>query len=176
MDFDDLLLNTFLLLRDNQEVCQRYMDRFDYILVDEYQDTNMAQHRILSLLTNPNSRICVVGDDAQSIYGFRGADITNILNFKEQYPTARLIKLECNYRSTQTIVEAANCIIRNNVGQIPKKVYSQGEVGNPIEVFNAQTDKEEAHKLWRTSQNCYAKRDSRTVILQCFIAPMHKVV
>lgn len=147
MDFDDLLLNTFLLLRDNQEVRQRYMDRFDYILVDEYQDTNMAQHRILSLLTNPNSRICVVGDDAQSIYGFRGADITNILNFKEQYPTARLIKLECNYRSTQTIVEAANCIIRNNVGQIPKKVYSQGEVGAPIEVFNAQTDKEEAHKI-----------------------------
>lgn len=147
MDFDDLLLNTFLLLRDNPEVRERYVNHFSYILVDEYQDTNMAQHRILSLLTQPQSRICVVGDDAQSIYGFRGADITNILNFKEQYPTARIIKLECNYRSTQTIVEAANCIIRNNVGQIPKKVYSQGKEGDPIEVFNAKTDKEEAYKI-----------------------------
>lgn len=147
MDFDDILLNTFLLLRDNPEIRQRYVNRFGYILVDEYQDTNMAQHRILSLLTTPTSRICVVGDDAQSIYGFRGADITNILNFTEQYPTAKLVKLECNYRSTKTIVEAANCIIRNNVGQIPKTVYSQGEQGEPIEVFNAKTDKEEAQKV-----------------------------
>lgn len=147
MDFDDILLNTFLLLRDHPDIRQRYANRFGYILVDEYQDTNMAQHRILSLLTTPTSRICVVGDDAQSIYGFRGADITNILNFQEQYPTARLIKLECNYRSTKTIVEAANCIIRNNLGQIPKTVYSQGEQGEPIEVFNAKTDKEEAQKV-----------------------------
>ncbi len=147
MDFDDLLLKTFLLLRDNEELQQRYKRRFRYILVDEYQDTNMAQHRILSLLTNKDSRICVVGDDAQSIYGFRGADISNILSFKEEYPTARLIKLECNYRSTQTIVEAANCIIRHNLGQIPKKVYSAGDKGEPIELFAAGSDKEEAQKV-----------------------------
>lgn len=149
MDFDDLLLNTFLLLRDNEEVRERYKQRFSYILVDEYQDTNMAQHRILSLLTNKESRICVVGDDAQSIYGFRGADISNILNFQQQYPTARLIKLECNYRSTQCIVEAANSIIKNNRNQIPKKVYASGEFGEKILVFDSQTDKEEAQKVAR---------------------------
>ena len=149
MDFDDLLLNTFILLRDNPEVCNRYKERFQYILVDEYQDTNMAQHRILSLLTDPDSRICVVGDDAQSIYGFRGADITNILNFQQQYPSTRVIKLECNYRSTKTIVEAANDIISHNHSQIPKKVYSAGEQGDPLYLFEAQTDKEEAQKVSR---------------------------
>uniref|UniRef100_UPI00402A3FF1 UvrD-helicase domain-containing protein n=1 Tax=Prevotellamassilia timonensis TaxID=1852370 RepID=UPI00402A3FF1 len=123
MDFDDLLLNMFLLLRDHPDVRERYINRFRYILVDEYQDTNMAQHKILTLLTTPQSKICVVGDDAQSIYGFRGADITNILTFKEQYPSAKLIKLECNYRSTRNIVEAANCIISNNHIQIPTTVF-----------------------------------------------------
>ena len=147
MDFDDLLLNMFYLLRDHDDKRQKYMHRFEYILVDEYQDTNMAQHRILSLLTDEKSKICVVGDDAQSIYGFRGADITNILNFKEQYPTARIVKLECNYRSTKNIVEAANCIIRHNVGQIPKKVYAAGEQGDLIELMGANTDKEEAQKV-----------------------------
>lgn len=147
MDFDDLLLNMFLLLRDHPDVRERYINRFRYILVDEYQDTNMAQHKILTLLTTPQSKICVVGDDAQSIYGFRGADITNILTFKEQYPSAKLIKLECNYRSTRNIVEAANCIISNNQSQIPKTVYSAGEEGDPIELFSAETDKEEARKV-----------------------------
>lgn len=147
MDFDDLLLQTFLLLRDHPELRERYKARFRYILVDEYQDTNPLQYNILNLLTDPDSRICVVGDDAQSIYGFRGADINNILNFKEQYPTARVIKLECNYRSTQCIVEAANSIISNNKGQIPKKVYAAGEEGERIRVFRAKTDKEEAQKV-----------------------------
>lgn len=147
MDFDDLLLNTFLLLRDNPEVREHYKQRFRYILVDEYQDTNMTQHQILRLLTNPDSRICVVGDDAQSIYGFRGADISNILDFQKQYPTARVIKLECNYRSTKSIVEAANSIIRHNRWQIPKKVFSAGGEGERIQVFSAQTDKEEAKKV-----------------------------
>lgn len=147
MDFDDLLLNMFYLLRDHEEVRCKYIRRFEYILVDEYQDTNMAQHRILSLLTQKDSKICVVGDDAQSIYGFRGADITNILNFKEQYPSARIVKLECNYRSTKNIVEAANCIIRNNVGQIPKKVYSAGEQGELIELMGADNDRIEAQKV-----------------------------
>ena len=147
MDFDDLLLNMFLLLRDNEEVRQRYMDRFRYILVDEYQDTNMAQHRILQLLTTPQSCICVVGDDAQSIYGFRGADIRNILQFKEQYPSARIIKLECNYRSTQNIVNAANSIISHNHKQIPKKVYAAGDEGDKLQLFSADTDKGEAQKV-----------------------------
>lgn len=147
MDFDDLLLNTFLLLRDNPEVRERYKHRFRYILVDEYQDTNIAQHQILKLLTDPDSRICVVGDDAQSIYGFRGADISNILNFQKQYPSARVIKLERNYRSTQNIVDAANSIIRHNRSQIPKKVFSSGGMGDRIQVFSAQTDKEEAKKV-----------------------------
>ena len=147
MDFDDLLLNMFLLLRDNPEIRERYMKRFQYILVDEYQDTNMAQHRILTLLTTPQSRICVVGDDAQSIYGFRGADIKNILGFKEDYPNARIIKLECNYRSTRNIVEAANCIISHNKGQIKKKVYAAGDEGDKLQLFSAKTDKEEALKV-----------------------------
>ncbi len=147
MDFEDLLLNMFLLLRDHADVRERYVSRFQYVLVDEYQDTNLAQHRILSLLTNENSRICVVGDDAQSIYGFRGADITNILNFQKQYPSAKVIKLECNYRSTHNIVEAANCIIKNNSRQIPKKVFSAGEEGAPILLMASETDKEEAQKV-----------------------------
>ena len=147
MDFDDLLLNTYLLLRDHNDVRERYMKRFQYILVDEYQDTNMAQHQILSLLTTPESRICVVGDDAQSIYGFRGADISNILQFKDRYPSARVIKLECNYRSTQYIVDAANSIISHNRSQIPKKVYSAREQGDKIQIFSAKTDKEEALKV-----------------------------
>ena len=147
LDFDDLLLHTFLLLRDHTEVRERYKARFRYILVDEYQDTNLAQHRILSLLTDPTSNICVVGDDAQSIYSFRGADISNILHFQEQYPTARIFKLECNYRSTRMIVEAANCIIANNKHQIPKKVYAAEGEGEPITVFRAKTDKEEATRV-----------------------------
>lgn len=159
MDFDDLLVNMFYLLRDHEDKRQKYINRFEFILVDEYQDTNMAQHRILSLLTNKDSRICVVGDDAQSIYGFRGADITNILNFKEQYPTARVVKLECNYRSTKNIVEAANCIIRNNVGQIPKKVYSAGEQGEPIEVMAAETDKVEAQKVMTNIVMLHSQRN-----------------
>lgn len=147
MDFDDLLLNTFLLFRDFPDIRQKYAERFQYILVDEYQDTNMAQHRIVAQLTRPDSRICVVGDDAQSIYGFRGANIDNILLFTQQYPTARTIKLEENYRSTQTIVNAANSIIRHNRKQIAKNVYSNNEVGEPIQVMSAYSDKEESLKV-----------------------------
>ncbi len=148
MDFDDLLLNTYLLFLHHPEIRQRYVERFTYILVDEYQDTNYAQHCILSQLApNPDSRICVVGDDAQSIYGFRGADISNILQFTGKYPGAQTIKLECNYRSTQTIVNAANSIIRHNQSQIPKTVYSPGEVGEPIRIIESYSDKEESLKL-----------------------------
>lgn len=147
MDFDDLLLNTYLLFRQQPEVCERYRQRFQYILVDEYQDTNTAQHRIVGQLTTPTSRICVVGDDAQSIYAFRGACIDNILGFQRQYPGARLIKLERNYRSTQTLVKAANSVIRHNLKQIPKEVYSEGEEGDLIQVISASSDKDEGMKV-----------------------------
>lgn len=144
MDFDDLLLQTYLLFRNHKEINEKYINRFRYILVDEFQDTNHVQGLILRLLTNNQSQICVVGDDAQSIYGFRGADISNILGFQNSYPCAKIVKLECNYRSTQTIVEAANSIIQHNLSQIPKKLYAAGEVGEKIELFSAPNDKEEA--------------------------------
>lgn len=147
MDFDDLLLNTYLLFSQYPEIRQKYAERFQYILVDEYQDTNHAQHAIISQLTKPSSRICVVGDDAQSIYGFRGANIDNILLFTQQYPKAKLIKLEQNYRSTQTIVNAANSIISHNQKQINKKVYSNNEEGSPIQVFSSYSDKDESLKI-----------------------------
>lgn len=147
MDFDDLLLNTYLLFRNHPDVCEAYRERFQYILVDEYQDTNSAQHCIIRLLTRPDSRICVVGDDAQSIYGFRGADIDNILQFGTQFPTARIIKLERNYRSTQNIVGAANAIIRHNANQIPKEVYSEGDVGERLQLLSSYSDKEESAKI-----------------------------
>jgi DNA helicase-2/ATP-dependent DNA helicase PcrA len=143
MDFDDLLLNTNILLRDFPEVLSRYQEKFEYILVDEYQDTNYAQYLIVKKLAAANENICVVGDDAQSIYSFRGARIENILEFKNDYPDYKLFKLEKNYRSTQTIVNAANAIIANNAGQIHKKVYSENEAGEKIRVLQAMTDSEE---------------------------------
>ena len=144
MDFDDLLLYTYLLLRNHPEVCARYEERFQYVLVDEYQDTNYAQHCIVWELTKTRRQVCVVGDDAQSIYSFRGANIGNILNFQKQYEGARLFKLEQNYRSTQTIVSAANSLISHNSEQIQKDVFSRQAVGEPITVFNAYSDVEEA--------------------------------
>lgn len=143
MDFDDLLLKTNILFRDYPEVLQKYLDRFDYILVDEYQDTNYAQYLIVKKLASKNKNICVVGDDAQSIYSFRGARIENILNFKSDYPEHKIFKLEQNYRSTQTIVNAANSIISKNKKQIQKTVFSEKELGKPIKVFSALTDNEE---------------------------------
>lgn len=143
MDFDDLLLKTNMLFRDHPEILQKYLDRFDYVLVDEYQDTNYAQYLIVKRLASKNNNICVVGDDAQSIYSFRGARIENILNFKSDYPDHKIFKLEQNYRSTQTIVKAANSIIAKNKKQIPKTVFSELETGKPIKVFSALTDNEE---------------------------------
>ena len=143
MDFDDLLLNTNILLRDFPDVLAKYQDKFEYILVDEYQDTNYAQYLIVKKLAALNENICVVGDDAQSIYSFRGARIENILEFKNDYPDYKLYKLEQNYRSTQTIVNAANTIIANNSGQIHKVVYSRKEPGERIRVLQAMTDSEE---------------------------------
>ena len=155
MDFDDLLLNTWLILKHNPEVAAHWQERFHFVLVDEYQDTNFAQHQIVWLLTNQRQRVCVVGDDAQSIYSFRGADIDNILHFQEAYVGARLFKLERNYRSTQTIVNAAGSLIRNNREQIKKQVFSEKEVGNPIALFSAYSDKDEANIILREVQRAH---------------------
>ena len=143
MDFDDLLFYTFLLFRDHPDVLANYQSQFRYILVDEYQDTNYAQHSIVLQLAKEHLHICVVGDDAQSIYSFRGADIDNILYFAKVYPGTKVFKLEQNYRSTQNIVSAANSLIEKNQRQIPKEVFSQKERGEPIDVYQAYSDVEE---------------------------------
>ena len=143
MDFDDLLFYTFLLFRDHPEVLARYQDQFRFILVDEYQDTNFAQHSIVLQLAKNHQHVCVVGDDAQSIYSFRGADIDNILYFTKVYPDTKVFKLEQNYRSTQTIVRAANSLIEKNQWQIRKEVFSEKEKGEAIGVYQAYSDVEE---------------------------------
>lgn len=143
MDFDDLLLKTNILFRDNPPILENYQKRFDYILVDEYQDTNFAQYLIIKKLAAIHNNLCVVGDDAQSIYSFRGARIENILNFQHDYPKHRIFKLEQNYRSTKNIVDAANSIIARNHRQIPKKVFSDNEEGSLLKVLQALTDNEE---------------------------------
>ena len=144
MDFDDLLVHAYLLLRNHDDVRKKYVDRFRYILVDEYQDTNYAQQEIVLLLAHDHGRLCVVGDDAQSIYSFRGANIDNILNFQKMFVDARLFKLEQNYRSTQLIVQAANSLIRKNEKQIHKDVFSKNEEGERLILKPAYSDKEEA--------------------------------
>ncbi|MGP1437187.1 MAG: ATP-dependent helicase [Phocaeicola sp.] len=143
MDFDDLLVYTYVLFRDHEDIRRKYADQFKYVLVDEYQDTNYAQHSIVLQLTKDNQRVCVVGDDAQSIYSFRGANIDNILKFTKLYKNAKLFKLERNYRSTQEIVNAANSLIAKNTDQIRKDVYSKKEIGDPLQVFSAYSDVEE---------------------------------
>ena len=149
MDFDDLLLYTWMLLTEHPDIAQKWEDRFHFVLVDEYQDTNYAQHLIVWLLTQHRQRVCVVGDDAQSIYSFRGANIDNILRFQEQYSGSRLFKLEQNYRSTQTIVSAANSLISHNRGQIHKEVYSRRDMGEPITVMQTYSDIDEANAVMK---------------------------
>ena len=144
MDFDDLLVQTFMLFEQHEEVRRKYVERFRYVLVDEYQDTNYAQQAIVLQLTREHGRVCVVGDDAQSIYSFRGANIDNILDFQKQYVGAKLYKLEQNYRSTQNIVKAANSLIRKNERQIHKDVFSENAVGERLTLKPAYSDKEEA--------------------------------
>ena len=147
MDFDDLLLQTNILLRDCPDVLARYQEQFQYILVDEYQDTNYAQYVIIRRLSQHHSKVCVVGDDAQSIYSFRGAKIENILSFRNDYPDAQVFKLEQNYRSTQTIVEAANSVIVHNAKRMEKKCFSEGAQGDKIRILKACTDREEAEMV-----------------------------
>ncbi|MBU0764383.1 MAG: UvrD-helicase domain-containing protein [Bacteroidetes bacterium] len=147
MDFDDLLLNTNILFRDFPAILEKYRKWFRYILVDEYQDTNISQYLILNKLAENHHNICVVGDDAQSIYSFRGARIENILNFKNDYPDYKLYKLEQNYRSTRIIVEAANSVIQKNRDQIQKKLFSENETGCRIRVIKSLTDREEGYVI-----------------------------
>lgn len=144
MDFDDLLYYTNVLLRDNPDILRHYQEYFRYILVDEYQDTNFAQHLIVSQICNNNHNLCVVGDDAQSIYSFRGANIRNILNLKNSYPDLRIFKLEQNYRSTQNIINAANSLIEKNTEQIRKQVFSHNDIGSRVEVMQSYSDYEES--------------------------------
>lgn len=144
MDFDDLLVLTYQLLKEHEDIRQKYCQRFQYVLVDEYQDTNYAQQCIVWLLTKEHRHICVVGDDAQSIYGFRGANIDNILDFQQIYEGSRLFKLQQNYRSTQRIVQAANSLIKHNERQIPKDVFSENDEGEKIIFKPVYSDKEEA--------------------------------
>ena len=144
MDFDDLLVQTWVLFQNHEDIRQKYVEKFHFVLVDEYQDTNFAQQAIVYQLTKERQKVCVVGDDAQSIYSFRGANIDNILNFQSQYTDARLFKLEQNYRSTQLIVQAANSLIRRNERQIPKNVFSKNEPGEKLQLKPAFSDREEA--------------------------------
>ncbi len=157
MDFDDLLFKTNILLRDHPEVLHYYQHKFKYILVDEYQDTNYSQYLIVKKLAAVFTNICVVGDDAQSIYSFRGANIENILNFKNDYPDYKIFKLEQNYRSTQTIVNAANSVIEKNQDQIQKTVWTSNDVGQKIKVIRTLTDNEEGkvvtNHIYETKQN-----------------------
>lgn len=168
MDFDDLLFFMNVILRDFPEVLYKYQDRFRYIMVDEYQDTNFAQYLILKRLASRFENICVVGDDAQSIYGFRGANIQNILNFKNDYPEYTLYKLEQNYRSTQVIVNAANSLIAHNKEQIQKKVWTDNEDGEKIKVLRAASDNEEgalvANAIFETKMNRQLRNDAFAIL------------
>ena len=157
MDFDDLLINMLRLMDVSEEVRTKYQQQFQYVLVDEYQDTNYIQFLLVKRLAAPQDNICVVGDDAQSIYSFRGADIRNILNFRQVYPQARLFKLERNYRSTQTIVNAANSLIHKNVNQIEKTVYSEKEAGDPLHLQPYMDDRAEAEGIVQRIQQVHRK-------------------
>jgi DNA helicase-2/ATP-dependent DNA helicase PcrA len=154
MDFDDLLLNTNILFRDFPQILAKYQERFHYMLVDEYQDTNHSQYLIVNKLAARHHNVCVVGDDAQSIYSFRGARIENILNFRKDYPDHQVYKLEQNYRSTRTIVDAANSLIEKNNGQIKKNVFSENEAGEKIKVIRCVTDMEEGFFVSNSILDC----------------------
>jgi DNA helicase-2/ATP-dependent DNA helicase PcrA len=143
MDFDDLLFNTNVLFKDHTDVLNKYQQKFRYVMVDEYQDTNVSQYLITRKLAAVHQNICVVGDDAQSIYAFRGANIQNILNFEKDYPELKVIKLEQNYRSTKNIVQAANSVINKNKAQLRKAVWTANEDGSLIDLIKAGSDNEE---------------------------------
>ena len=160
MDFDDLLVNTFLLFRNHEDIRQKYAQKYRFILVDEYQDTNFAQQQIVWQLTKDQPHVCVVGDDAQSIYAFRGANIDNILDFQQLYKGSRLFKLEQNYRSTQIIVKAANSLIQHNNRQIRKEIYSRKEEGNKLQIRLLTSDREEAINVCRDIKQCVKRGEA----------------
>lgn len=168
MDFDDLLYYTNVLFQKYPDVLLRYQDKFQYILVDEYQDTNYCQYLIVKKLAGNNHNVCVVGDDAQSIYAFRGANIENIIHFQRDYPDLQVVKLEQNYRSTQNIVNAANTVIRHNSSQIPKKVWTENNVGEKIQLMRASSDREEAdmvaHQIFQDRMNLHEPLDAFAVL------------
>ena len=157
MDFDDLLVYTNILLRDNPDVLKKYQERFEYILVDEYQDTNFAQHMIITQLAREHNHICVVGDDAQSIYSFRGANISNILDLNKSFPTIKTFKLERNYRSTKNIIGAANSLIDKNKRQIKKNIFSENPIGTKVNVVACYNDYEEAYVVASTISSLKAR-------------------
>ena len=168
MDFDDLLFNTNVLFKDHADVLNKYQNMFRYVMVDEYQDTNYSQYLITRKLAAKERNICVVGDDAQSIYAFRGADITNILNFEKDYPELQVFKLEQNYRSTKNIVWAANSVIKNNQAQLRKDVFSENEDGTLIEVLKAASDNEEgklvANSIFEDKMNGHLSYDNFAIL------------
>ncbi len=176
MDFDDLLLNTYILFEKFEDVLYKWQHRFQHILVDEYQDTNHVQYMIIKKLASNNEFVYVVGDDAQSIYSFRGATIRNILNFKNDYPDYKLFKLEQNYRSTKIIVEAANKVIANNKDQIRKNVWTHNEEGQKIGLIRATSDTDEGNLVAGLFLRLKCGNSSPTKHLQCYIAPMHSRV
>lgn len=161
LDFDDLLLLTVQLLQENAEVREKYQDKFQYIMVDEYQDTNHVQYLLTKLLAGKHRNICVVGDADQSIYGWRGADIQNILDFEKDYPDAKLIKLEQNYRSTQVILDAANAVIENNTGRKPKNLWTDNGTGREITYFQAMDERDEARFVIEQLQRLQQEENMR---------------
>ena len=160
LDFDDLIMCTVRLFEENPDVLEHYQNKFKYIMVDEYQDTNHAQYRLVGLLAAKRRNLCVVGDDDQSIYKFRGADITNILGFEDDFEEARIIKLEENYRSTQTILDAANCVIDNNTGRRPKKLWTQNGEGDKITEYRGKTEHDEARFIGERISELHADGES----------------
>ncbi len=168
MDFDDLLFNTNILFQQHADVLNKYQHRFHYVLIDEFQDTNLSQYMIAKKLAAVNQNICVVGDDAQSIYAFRGADIQNILNFERDYPDLRIIKLEQNYRSTKTIVDAANSVIDKNKAQLKKNVWTDNQTGELIELIKATSDNEEgkliASSIFETKMQSHASNKEFAIL------------
>ncbi len=168
MDFDDIIYFMNLLLRDHPEIRRHYQEFFKYILVDEYQDTNFAQHLVVSLLAGEDQKICVVGDDAQSIYSFRGANIGNIIHLEKRYPNLKIFKLERNYRSTQNIVNAAGSLIAKNTNQLKKEVYSENDPGKPLEIVRTYSDMEEAYMvanmISRSKLTCHDSLDDYAIL------------
>src|SRR6201993_4272459 len=164
MDFDDLLFKMYILLKNFPEALSKYQKKFKYILIDEYQDTNTSQYEIIKLLGAAHENVCAVGDDAQSIYSFRGATIENILQFQKDYDDVKVVKLEQNYRSTQSILNVANEVIRNNKGQIPKNLWTENVAGEKIRLVRLMTDNEEGKYVADTIQeqrlrNHFSNRD-----------------